>query len=45
MKRSEVFISQVIADGRITIPKNVRKRLGLKEGSYVRVEISKVEAG
>jgi len=44
-KPSEPFISQVIAGGRITIPKVTRKRLGIKDGDYVRVVLSKVEGG
>ena len=32
------FESQVIGKGRITIPKQVREELEIKEGDFVRVE-------
>ena len=39
----EAFQAEVISNGRITIDKIVRKRLGLKEGDVVKVQIEKVE--
>ena len=36
------FLAEVIAAGRITIPKTVRKILGIKEGDFVKVEIIEV---
>jgi len=33
------FIAEVIADGRITIPKEIRKLLDLDLGDMVRVEV------
>jgi AbrB family looped-hinge helix DNA binding protein len=33
------FISRVIADGRITIPKNIRQKKNIKEGDFVEVQL------
>lgn len=33
------FISRVIADGRLTIPKNLRKTHQINEGDFVEVHI------
>ena len=41
--KSEAFIAQVIADGRVTIPETVRKFLGLNEGDLVKVTVEKTE--
>lgn len=35
------FKSKVFGKGRITIPKQIREKLGIEEGDYVEVEILK----
>lgn len=37
------FVSEVIGNGRVTIPKKTREKLNLKDGDYVQVAIKKVE--
>jgi len=39
---TEIFVAQIIADGRVTIPDSVRQLLGLKEGDFVRIKLEKV---
>ena len=34
----ESFETQIFGKGRITIPSKIRKKQGIKEGDYVRVE-------
>lgn len=34
-EKEPLFTSQVIADGRVTIPRHVREKLGIKEGDVV----------
>jgi bifunctional DNA-binding transcriptional regulator/antitoxin component of YhaV-PrlF toxin-antitoxin module len=38
----EVFVARVVAGGKVTIPLLVREVLKIKEGDYVRVNISEV---
>jgi len=38
---SETFVARVIADGRITIPENIREVLAIKEGDLVRATVEK----
>lgn len=33
------FISRVIGDGRITIPKKLREKQGINEGDFVEVQV------
>ncbi len=42
-ERGEVFCAEVVSSGRITVPRLVRKKLELAEGSMVRVRIWKDE--
>ena len=35
----QTFISKVIADGRITIPKNLREKYNINNGDHVEVQI------
>ena len=35
----EPFISRVIGDGRITIPKKLREKQGISEGDFVEVQV------
>jgi AbrB family looped-hinge helix DNA binding protein len=35
----EAFISRVIADGRVTIPKELREKEGICEGDFVEVQL------
>jgi AbrB family looped-hinge helix DNA binding protein len=37
------FIAKVINGGRITIPKDVREKLEIKDGTYVHVHILKLD--
>lgn len=37
----EVFCAEIVSSGRLTIPRIVRKKLGLYEGDEVRVRIWK----
>lgn len=37
--KPESFISKVIADGRVTIPKDMRKKKGIDEGDFVEVQL------
>ena len=36
---TQSFISRVIADGRVTIPKNLREEHGIAEGDFVEVQL------
>jgi len=38
-ENGEVFCAELVSSGRITIPKIVRKKLNLSEGTEVRVRI------
>jgi len=33
------FISKVIADGRVTIPKKLREKQGIEEGDFLELEV------
>lgn len=33
------FISKVIADGRLTIPKDLREKEGIREGDFLEVQV------
>ena len=35
----KAFISKVIADGRVTIPKDLREKEGINEGDFVEVQV------
>ena len=35
--KNQSFISKVIADGRVTIPKEMREEKGISEGDYVEI--------
>ena len=35
--------TKVIADGRVTIPSDVRQRMNLKQGDYVLIEVEKID--
>ena len=37
--KNQTFISKVIADGRVTIPKEMRKQKGIDEGDFVEVQL------
>ena len=39
MRKDGSFISRVISDGRVTIPKHIRKAKKIMDGTYVRVKI------
>ena len=36
---SKSFITKVIADGRVTIPKEMREKKGINEGDFVEVQL------
>jgi AbrB family looped-hinge helix DNA binding protein len=38
----ETFKTQVISNGRISIPSKIRKKLTIEEGDYVKVNIEKL---
>jgi len=38
------FIARVISDGRVTIPEEIRKLLGIRSGDYVSCEIESVNS-
>jgi bifunctional DNA-binding transcriptional regulator/antitoxin component of YhaV-PrlF toxin-antitoxin module len=38
----EVFVARVVAGGKVTIPLLVREVLKIREGDYVRINISEV---
>ena len=38
----EEFVAQVYADGRITLPRQLRKRFEIKDGDYVRLFLTEV---
>ncbi len=38
-EKSEVFLAEVVTSGRVTIPKVVRRKLGIVEGSEVYVRV------
>jgi AbrB family looped-hinge helix DNA binding protein len=38
----EVFVTRLVADGRVTIPKRVRDFLNIEVGDYVRVSVTEV---
>ena len=42
-ENSEVFLSEVVSSGRVTIPKHVRHKLNISEGDEVRVRLWKEE--
>jgi AbrB family looped-hinge helix DNA binding protein len=37
--KNQTFISKVIADGRVTIPKDMREKKGIEEGDFVEVQM------
>jgi AbrB family looped-hinge helix DNA binding protein len=37
--KPQSFISKVIADGRVTIPKEMREKKGINEGDFVEVQL------
>jgi AbrB family looped-hinge helix DNA binding protein len=37
--KTQSFISKVIADGRVTIPKEMREKGGISEGDFVEVQL------
>jgi len=37
------FITKVMSQGRLTIPNEIRKVLGIKTGNYVHVTVEKLE--
>ena len=39
MRMNQTFITRVIADYRITIPKKIRQQLGIQQGDFVEVKI------
>lgn len=41
----ETFLSEIITGGRVTVPHEVRKKIGLKHGDLVKIKIIKVEPG
>jgi AbrB family looped-hinge helix DNA binding protein len=38
----EEFVAQVYRDGRVTLPKQLRKRFDIKDGDYVRLVLVEV---
>ena len=44
VRMEETFIAEVIADNRITIPKEYAEVLKLRKGQKVRITIKKVES-
>ena len=38
-ENGEVFCAEMVSSGRVTVPKIVRKKLGLSEGREVRIRI------
>ncbi len=43
MMRTERFVARVVNGGRITIEKDVRDELGIREGDYVQMTIWKLD--
>jgi len=43
MRREIEFISKVISEGRVTIPKRIRELLGIREGDYIKLELIEVK--
>ena len=37
--KTQTFISKVIADGRVTIPKDLREKRGINEGDFIEVQL------
>lgn len=42
LEKTKTFISRVIADGRVTIPMELRKDQGIKEGDFVELQITRI---
>lgn len=40
---AERFAGQVLADGRVTIPADVREQIGVERGDYVIVEVEDID--
>jgi len=38
------FIARVISDGRVTIPEEIRKLLGIRSGDFVSCEVESIES-
>jgi len=38
------FIARVISDGRVTIPEEIRKLLGIRGGDFVSCEVESIES-
>jgi len=38
------FIARVISDGRVTIPEEIRKLLGIRSGDYISCEIENIHS-
>lgn len=36
---NQTFISKVIADGRVTIPKEMREKRGISKGDFVELQV------
>ncbi len=43
MTHTEILVAQVVNGGRITIAKNARDKLGIREGDYVQIAIQKLD--
>jgi len=44
-EQEETFLVKMVRGGRVTVPVEVRERLDLKTGNFVRVKIKKVDGG
>ncbi|GAH20124.1 unnamed protein product [marine sediment metagenome] len=44
-EKEESFVRRIVVGGRVTVPYEIREKLGLKKGDLVNLKIRKVEQG
>jgi len=44
-EKEENFVKKIVSGGRVTVPYEIREKLGLEKGDLVNLKIRKVEKG
>lgn len=42
-EKEEIFVKKLVTGGRVTVPYEIREKLGLEKGDLLRLKISKEE--